>query len=221
MTTAGSTPAAPAVFEVRGLRWPGGSDAGDGTVPAERLAARYEAAGAAAALAAFAADRPDVCGPGVNRRGWRLTCVIPGQGDPPARRLMNWEKNPDAEVSDGWLSNIAAQANSLADRLEWEPRFCTRASWLTPCPACGQPLREQAGKWGGFYRCTACDWKAGVTTKKARAAEARATIAGWCGARLEVRYSHLGVPYPGCPACHPRYRHPTVSDIRYGTGRAS
>jgi hypothetical protein len=70
-----------------------------------------------------------------------------------------------------------------------------------------------------FYRCTACDWKAGITTKKAKDAEAEATITGWCGTRLEVRYNHLGVPYAGCPACHPEYKHPTVNDLYYGTSR--
>jgi hypothetical protein len=124
---------------------------------------------------------------------------------------MNWERNPDAEVSDGWLSNIAARGGNLADRLEWEPEFCTRPHWLIPCPDCGRPLQDRQGRYGDFYACTGCDWKTSVKTKKAKAVNAAARITGWCGTRPVVRYSHLGVPYPGCPACASGYRHPTLS----------
>jgi hypothetical protein len=205
-------------FEIRADRWIHGCHvpAGQHAAIERTEPARYSAMDAAAALAAFAADRPDICTHDVNRQGWRLTCVTPGAGEPPTRRLMNWEKDPDAEVSDGWLSNIAAAGNNLADRLEWEPQFCTHAHRLIPCPACGQPLREFSSKWGGFYRCTACGWKAGTTTKKAGSAEAQARIAGWCGTPLEVRYNQHGVPYPGCPTCDPNHRPATVNDIYHG-----
>ncbi len=204
-------------FEIRALRWVRGVEVQVGQkAPAERVTLSYPAADAAAALAAFAADRPDICTHDVGRQGWQLTVVIPGEGERPARRLMNWEKNPDAEVSDGWLSNIAAAGNSLKDKLEWEPEFCSVARRFTPCPSCGEALQEFWGKFGGFYRCTACSFKAGISTKKAKAAEAQTLIAGWCGAKLVVRYNNNGVPYAGCPACHPEYRSPTVNDIRYG-----
>lgn len=185
----------------------------------ERVAARYQVTCAAAALAAFAAERPDICGYHVGRQGWQLKVVIPGVGEPPERRLLNWERDPNAEVSDGWLSNIAAMANTLQDRLEWEPQFCPRPHWFTPCPGCGSALAERYGKWGAFYSCSACGQTMGVDTKKGKAAESAARIIGWCGTLLEVRYGHFGNPYAGCPACAPTYRHPTVDDLHYGRSR--
>lgn len=211
MTTLATT------YEVRARRRvdgnPGKSGSTQQAVQVERTTARYAVADAAAALAAFAVDRPDICTSEANRQGWHLVCVIPGAGERPARRLMNWERDPDAEVSDGWLSNIAAAGNNLADRLLWEPEFCTKAHRHVPCPACGEPLGDFWGKWGGFYRCPTCGWKAGITTKKARAAEARTRLTGWCGTPLEVRYNRNGVPYAGCSSCDPAHRSPTVNDL--------
>jgi hypothetical protein len=204
------------LFEVRAHRL-----AGDEAERVERATVRYTVTSAVEALVAFAADRPDICTFDVGRQGWQLECVTPGVGVRPARRLMNWERNPDAEVSDGWLSNIAAAGNSLADRLVWEPQFCARAHWSIPCPGgCGGELRELSGRqWGSFYRCPGCDWKTGVTTKKAAAAEANARRTGWCGTPLEVRYNRNGVPYAGCPTCAPDYEAPTVNDVYYGRAR--
>ena len=130
---------------------------------------------------------------------------------------MNWEKDPDAEVSDGWLSNIAAAGNSLADQLEWQPQFCAAAHRMTPCPGCtGGELTPHWGKWGGFYTCRSCGWKAGLNSRKGQAASAATRITGWCGAPLGVRYNHHGVPYAGCPACDPSYKSPTVNKVYYG-----
>jgi hypothetical protein len=109
-------------FEIRAVRWlPGEVPAGQ-PHPCERIAADYDRVTATDALAAFAAGRPEAAAYGSR---WDLTCVIPATTPPPERRfLMNWERHPDAEVSGGWLSNIAAAGNNLMDRLEWEPEFC-------------------------------------------------------------------------------------------------
>ena len=148
---------------------------------------------------------------------WHLTAFIPSALSRPARHLMNWEKDPDAEVSDGWLSNIAAAGSNLTDELEWQPQFCTRAHAVTPCPGCADgQLATRWSKWGGFYSCGSCGWKTGLGTRKGQAATAATRITGWCGALLEVRYNRNGVPYPGCPACDPRYRCPTADDVYYG-----
>jgi hypothetical protein len=53
-------------------------------------------------------------------------------------------------------------------------------------------------------------------TKKAGAIEQAATVTGWCGTRLEVRYNNNGVPYPGCKTCDPGYKSPTAGDVYYG-----
>jgi hypothetical protein len=218
MPVATGEPEATAVtYEVRAVKWgrPAGIPAGQ-PVPLEReITEQYTVAAPAGALAAFAAAHPDVTVYGFTRR-WDLKLVIPGQGERPTRRLMNWEKDPDAEVSDGWLSNIAAAGNSLADDLEWEPEFCHRVRWHLPCPSCDAGLAERYGKFGGFFTCDACGWKTGTGTKKAQGVEARAAITGWCGTLLEVRYNDNGVPYLGCKTCDPKYRCPTVNDVYYG-----
>lgn len=207
------------VFEVRATRshddGPEPGPDGEQKISVQRVTERYQVPDAAAALAAFAAARPETVAP-ETRQDWHLTCVIPARDERPERRRMNWEEDPFREVSDGWLSNLAAQGSNLRDQLTWEPEFCTRAHWIVPCPDCGQPLQERYGKWGGFLACPGCGWKTGLATRKGKAAGAAARITGWCGGLLVVRYSDLGVPYAGCPACDPGYEHPAVNDLRYG-----
>lgn len=186
-----------------------GEDDNPGTRTVQRVTVTYAVPGAADALAAFAAGHPDICAPG---SGWHLRCVIPGHGNPPARQLMNWERNPLAEAADGLLSNLAAQAASLAARLDWEPEFCSTARRIIPCPSCGGTLQTRTGRYESFYECP-CGWKTGTGTRKGRAARAGSRITGWCGTRLALRYSDLGVPYPGCPACDPGYKDPAASKI--------
>jgi hypothetical protein len=207
-------------YEVRASIWPehteptdSGSHLKAGKV---EVAGAYETAGAAAALAAFNAEHPEIFQ--MPRGGkWHVKCVIPATTPRPDRRYqMNWEKDPDAEVSDGWLSNIAAAGNNLKDELEWEPEFCHRPHRRFPCPGCGDKLAELWSKYGGFYSCPRCGFKTSFGTKKAKAIEAAATIAGFCGTKLEVRYNNNGVPYPGCKTCDPKYKSPTVNDVYYG-----
>jgi hypothetical protein len=214
----GTTPATE--FEVRASTYPEDAEVtSGGSSPkssAITVADRYGAAGAAAALAAFAAEHPDIVRY-ENRSRWHLECVNPAATPRPGRRfLKNWERDPAAEVSDGWLSNIAADGNNLMDDLEWEPRYCATPRRHFPCPSCAAGLAERYSRYGGFYSCPACEFKTNFGTKKAAAIEAAATITGWCGTLLEVRYNNNGVPYPGCKTCDPAYKSPTVNDIYYG-----
>jgi hypothetical protein len=173
-----------------------------------------DAANAAVALAVFADYYPEIVKYGSR---WSFECVKPATTPrPPRRFLLNWEKDRDAEVSDGWLSNIAANGNNLMDDLEWEPRFCSEPRRHFPCPDCTQSLALRYSKFGGFYSCPSCGFKTGGTTRKAAAIEEAATIAAWCGALLVVRYNNNGVPYPGCPACDRDYESPTPNSLYYG-----
>jgi hypothetical protein len=177
----------------------------------------YTADSAQAAMAQFAAEHPEYAVFG----WWRdrmLTVVIPGQGELPQRHLKNWERDPDAEVSDGWLTNMCADINNADDRLKWEPEFCHRHTWRIPCPDCGGDLREHTGQWGAFYRCQSgsCSFKTSAGTKKAKAAELQATVVRWCGTRLVLMINNNGIGYGGCPACHPGYQSPTFNQLVYG-----
>lgn len=211
------------VIRIRAVRWANstpGFEAPDHVVDHdEHTRTYYDTDSPAAALARFAEDLPHVA---AARSDWYLEAYIPSLLPRPDKHLLNWEKNPDAEVSDGWLSNIAASGNTLADELEWQPKFCTRAHTFTPCPDCStgpdgeSKLAERYGKYGAFYTCGRCGWQTGRNTAKGKAAAAATRITGWCGHLLEVRYNNNGIPYPGCPACYPAYRSPTVSEIRYG-----
>jgi hypothetical protein len=174
----------------------------------------YTAASAQAAMVLFAAEHSEYA-----TWGWwhdrLLTVVIPGQGEPPKRHLRNWERDPDAEVSDGWLTNMCAGINNVDDHLQWEPEFCHAITWRIPCPACPGELRELTGGWGAFYRCRSCDFKTSAGTKKAKAAEAKATVVRWCGTRLVLMINNNGIGYGGCPACRPGYQSPTLNQIVY------
>jgi hypothetical protein len=216
MTTE-AQPAAPAVtYEFRTTHLV--RDAGD-PVSAERTPVSatyaYTATSAAAALVLFAAEHPEYATWG----WWRdrlLTVVIPGQGEPPERHLKNWERDPDAEVSDGWLTNMCAGINTVDDCLQWEPEFCHRPIWRIQCPDCAGELFELTGEFGAFYRCRSCSFKTSAVTRKAKAAEAKATVVRWCGARLVLMINNNGIGYGGCPACYPDYKSPTLNRIVYG-----
>ena len=175
----------------------------------------YTAATARDAMGLFAAAHPEYA-----TWGWwhdrMLTVVIPGQGEPPQRHLKNWERDPAAEVSDGWLTNMCAGINNVADRLEWEPEFCHQATWRIPCPDYGGELHEITGRFGAFYRCRACEFKTSARTRKAKTAEAAATVVRWCGTRLVLMINNNGIGYGGCPDCNPGYKSPTVNQILYG-----
>jgi hypothetical protein len=173
----------------------------------------YEVAGPVDALTRFAEAFPAI----PLDHDWHLKAYTPSPLPRPERHLKNWERDPDAEVSDGWLSNLAASANTLADELAWQSQYCTRAHKRTPCPGCetGQ-LAERTGKFGAFWSCTSCEWHTSAGTKKGLAAAEHTFVTGWCGTLLEVRYGHLGNPYPGCKTCDPEYKSPTVDDLRYG-----
>jgi hypothetical protein len=201
-------------FEIRARLWPEHMPPAGTPAESEHITAAYDRATAAEALAAFAADHPEVVKYGSR---WNFECVIPAATPrPPRRFLLNWERDRDAEVSDGWLSNIAANGNNLMDTLEWEPEFCSHPHRKFPCPSCGGSLAERWGKFGGFYTC-GCGFKTSMGTKKAAAIEDAATVTGWCGTKLEVFYNNNGVPYPGCKTCNPKYgKGPTVNDIYYG-----
>jgi hypothetical protein len=176
----------------------------------------YAAATPQAAMDLFAAGHPEYAVFG----WWRdrmLKVVIPGHGEPPRRHLKNWERNPDAEASDGWLTNMCAGINNVEDHLNWEPEFCHAATWRIPCPGCDGELRELTGRFGAFYRCQSCEFKTSAGTRKANAAEAKATVTRWCGTRLVLRINHNGIGYGGCPECHPEYKSPTLSNIVYGS----
>ncbi|KWW97419.1 hypothetical protein LI90_4391 (plasmid) [Carbonactinospora thermoautotrophica] len=148
-----------------------------------------------------------------------ITAWTPGRGPRPEERLMNWERDPDAEVSDGWLSNMAAAVTNLRNQLEWEPRYCTRATVYVPCPGCVQLdgsstlLTRKLGRYGAYYQCGACGWKTGARTRKARQAHERAYIAGWCGATLYAGVNPSGVPITLCGECDRGYRWPTAGQL--------
>lgn len=216
-----SQSAAPSVtYEFRTTHLVRGEDdpvsAGPKPVPA---AYAYTAASPQAAMAQFAAEHPEYA-----TWGWwldrLLTVVVPGQGEPPQRHLKNWERDPDAEISDGWLTNMCAGISNVEDHLNWEPEFCHRPAWRIPCPACPGELRELTGKYGAFYRCQSCLFKTSAGTKKAKAAEARATVVRWCGTRLVLMINDNGIGYAGCPVCHPEYQPPTINHVYYGKRQA-
>lgn len=131
--------------------------------PAEHLTERYATATAAEALAAFAAAHPEYATWGYWHDRY-LKVVTAGRGEPPKRHLKNWERDPDAEVSDGWLTNMCAGINNVAAHLEWEPQFCHTITWRIPCPACPGELYEIAGRHGAFYCCRSCDFKTSYGT---------------------------------------------------------
>ena len=178
----------------------------------------YTATSPQAAMTQFAAEHPEYA-----TFGWwldrTLTVVIPGQGEPPQRHLKNWERDPDAEVSDGWLTNMCAGINNVEDHLNWEPEFCHRPTWRIPCPDCNDELRELTGQFGAFYRCQSrsCSFKTSAGTRKAKAAEAKATVVRWCGTRLVLMINNNGIGYGGCPACYPDYEAPTLNKLVYGS----
>jgi hypothetical protein len=183
-----------------------------------RVTCAYTAASPQAAMAQFAADHPEYAVFG----WWRdrmLTVVIPGQGEPPRRHLKNCERDPDAEAGDGWLTNMRAGISNVEDHLNWEPEFRHGITWRIPCPACTGDLFEITGKFGAFYRCRSCEFKASATTRKAKAAEAQAAVVRWCGTRLVLMINRNGIGYGGCPACHPGYKSPIVNDTYYGRSR--
>lgn len=212
-----SQPAAPAAtYEFRTTQLVRGE--GD-PVSAERKAIpaayAYAAASPQAAITQFASEHPEYATFG----WWRdrlLTVVIPGQGEPPQRHLKNWERDPDAEVSDGWLTNMCAGISNVEDHLLWEPEFCHAATWRIPCPGCDGELRELTGQFGAFYLCRSCSFKTSAGTRKAKAAEAEATVVRWCGTRLVLMINNNGIGYGGCPECHPDYKSPTLNKIIYG-----
>lgn len=155
----------------------------------------YELA-AADALARFFAEE---LGSDLARlRSGTVQCTTPGEGERPGRILMNWERDPMAEVSDGWLSNIAASGANLAADLEWEPRYCAQVLTTFACPSCAQAMARRKGRFGSFLTCEHCGLRMGAHTKKAKAAE---RVKGFCGTALRLHFNHLGVPYAGCDSC--------------------
>jgi len=113
-----------------------------------------------------------------------LTVVTPGRGEPPRRHLKDWERDPDAEVSDGWLSNMCAGTGDVDDRLTWEPEFCHRPTWRIPCPDCDSELRARTGQWDAFYRCRSCSFRPPPGPRRRRPPRPRPTVVRWCGTRL-------------------------------------
>jgi hypothetical protein len=175
MTETSGVPAAALIIRVRALRFVHGP-AGSGPPPDrkgdhdEHVRTYCQCANPAPVLTAFAAAFPHVV---ADRAGWHLDAYTPSAMPRPKRHLRNLERDPGAEVSDGWLSNIAAARNNLADDLEWQPQYCTHAHTVTPCPGCKDGhLATRWSKWGSFFSCAACGWKTGLDTKKGRGADA-------------------------------------------------
>jgi hypothetical protein len=164
----------------------------------EDIEADIDAPDASSAIAAFIAER---LGGDASRwlAAWHRTVVIPGDGDAPERMLMNYEKDPNAEVADGWLSNLAAAFGNLSQSLAWQPEFCTTGIFEVRCPRDGSVLREIHGRYGVFVSCQ-CGWKASRGTKKY---DANRHFIRWCGTKLIASVNHLGVPYRACPSCSP------------------
>lgn len=192
-TFAHLVPAAPAA-RVSHVSWVRFDDSADDRGPAESLAVDFERSPAAALMAFFASE----LGSDLARlRTGRLECVVAATGPRPERRLMNWERDPMAEVSDGYLSNLAASHANLAADLAWRPRYCAQVLTRHRCPSCELNMVTRNGRYGPFLTCR-CGVSFGPTTKKAAAAE---IVDGFCGEALRPRTNHLGVPYAGCDRC--------------------
>ena len=119
-------------------------------------------------------------------------------------RPRNYERDPQAEVGDGFLSNLGADYGNMRRELEWEPRYHFHVTaWWMPCPSCGRtPMAGPfSGRFGMFMRCDNpyCNKTMGLWTKKFRKA-ARPTR--FCGERMTVVTSNCGVPYTGCNKCY-------------------
>lgn len=129
----------------------------------------------------------------------------------------NWMRDPDAEVSDGYLSNMAGEWAAERRELEWQPRFHAYRHRYVSCPECGLEMRQLESRWGAFFRCR-CGAKVSFGTKVYRA---RLRFLGFCGERLVATVNNMGVPYAGCPACDPsigeRHQAP-IGDFMAGRG---
>lgn len=139
--------------------------------------------------------------------GSSFECCCKPTGPRPEVALRNYEKDPMAEVGEGFLSNLGADFGNLRRQLEWEPRYHFHAvSWEMPCPSCGRtPMAGPfKGRFGMFMRCENpyCNKTVGMWTKKFRKT-ARPTR--FCGERMSVVVNGLGMPYAGCARCYGRY----------------
>jgi DNA-directed RNA polymerase subunit RPC12/RpoP len=128
-----------------------------------------------------------------------LECFSGGEGTPPARHLRNWEKDPFAEVADGFWNNIAADYATAEDLLKWRPEYHAMALWRVVCPECGREMVRHESQWGRFFRCHGCGAKFGEGTRKHRANRA---LIGFCGEPMTVMMGRNGGSGPGCEKCH-------------------
>lgn len=116
----------------------------------------------------------------------------------PPPMLRNYEKDPDAEVSDGWLSNIAADISNARAQLESVPEYHIKRTEFLVC-SCGREIAPRVSKFGAYYPCD-CGAKWNPNTKKAAAL--RRIYRYSCGEEMTVTVNNFGVPYNACPKCH-------------------
>lgn len=127
-----------------------------------------------------------------------VRCEDEPEGPEPESLLMNWQRDPMNEVSEGYLSNMAHAFTNTKRRLEHTPRYCTEAHYRYDCPECGDVLPVFEGRYGDYFRCV-CGFKTGVKTKKAK--RVPRVVTDVCGERMVAMLNHMGVSYEGCPAC--------------------
>jgi len=118
----------------------------------------------------------------------------------PPRMLRNYEKDHDAEVSDGWLSNMAADISNVRAEQECRPEYHAKRTEFLICP-CGRELSPRFSKFGTYYPCE-CGAKWNPNTKKAAALKRVYRYS--CGREMAVTVNNGGVPYITCEECNPR-----------------
>lgn len=120
-------------------------------------------------------------------------------GPKPEMMLRNYEKDPMAEVEDGWLTNMCADITNAKQELAHRPSFHAKRSDYLLC-TCGQNVQEHQTRYGGLFSCT-CGKRWWARTKKT---QARPKVYRYsCGRPLVVTVNSGMVPYETCPHCYP------------------